>query len=139
MFQAKELLEQSQPSMFVDRKLGSNYDSAELEERVQIALLCTMYRPWHHPKMSEIVKMLEGGDEVVEKWKAMKNIEEPNPDWSSEFLCIGLNYYKDQCNSIELEAIELSGACAHVCVCARVCACVCCVCVLWGYVHNNQF
>jgi len=69
----------------------------------------------------------------------MKNIEEPNPDWSSEFLCIGLNYYKDQCNSIELEAIELSGACAHVCVCARVCACVCCVCVLWGYVHNNQF
>ena len=106
---------------------------------VQIALLCTMYRPWHHPKMCKIVKMLEGRDEVAKKWKAMKNIEEQNPDWSSEFVCIGLNYYKDQCNSIELEAIELSGACAHVCVCARVCACVCCVCVLWGYVHNNQF
>ena len=87
MFQAKELLEQSQLSMFVDRKLGSNYDSAELEELVQIALLCTMYRPCHRPKMSEIVKMLEGGDGgVAEKWEAVKNIEHPNPDWSSEFV-----------------------------------------------------
>ena len=60
-------LEQSQLSMFVDRKLGSNYDSAELEEMVQIALLCTMYSPCYRPKMSEIVKMLEGGDGVAEK------------------------------------------------------------------------
>ena len=80
MFQAKELLEQSQLSMFVDRKLGSNYDSAELEELVQIALLYTMYRPCHRPNMSKIVKMLEGGDGVVEKWEAMKNIKEPNLD-----------------------------------------------------------
>jgi hypothetical protein len=35
--------------------------------------------------MSEIVKMLEG-DGIVEKWEAMKNIEEPNPDWPSEFV-----------------------------------------------------
>jgi len=114
----------------VDQKLRSNYDSAELEEMVQIALLCTMYRPCHHPKMSEIVKMLEGGDEVAEKWKAMKNIEEPNPDWSSEFVCIGLNYYKDQCNSIELEAIKLLGACVHICVCVHMCVFVCCVCIV---------
>jgi hypothetical protein len=65
--------------------LSSNYDSAELEEMVQIALLYTMYRPYHRPKMSEIVKMLEGGDGVAEKWEAMKNIEDPNPDWSLEF------------------------------------------------------
>ena len=79
MFQAKELLEQYHLRLFVEQKLRSNYDSAELE-MVQIALLCTMYKPCHHPKMSKIVKMLEGRDEVVEKWKAMKNIEEPNPD-----------------------------------------------------------
>jgi hypothetical protein len=30
--------------------------------------------------MSEIVKMLEGGDGVAEKWETMKNIEEPYPD-----------------------------------------------------------
>jgi hypothetical protein len=51
----------------VDRKLSSNYDSAELEEMVQIALLCTINRPCHHPEMSKIVKMLEGGDGVAEK------------------------------------------------------------------------
>ena len=56
----------------MDQKLRINYDSAELEEMVQIALLCTMYRPWHHPKMSKVVKMLEGGDGVVEKWEPMK-------------------------------------------------------------------
>jgi hypothetical protein len=29
--------------------------------------------------MFEIVKMLEG-DGIAEKWEAMKNIKEPNPD-----------------------------------------------------------
>jgi hypothetical protein len=44
----------------VDQKLSSNYNNAELEEMVQIVLLCTLYRPCHRPKMFEIVKMLEG-------------------------------------------------------------------------------
>ena len=75
----------------------------------------------------------------------MKNIEELNPKWSSEFMCNGINYYEDRCNSIELQAIELLGACVHVCtracvcVCVRVCGLVCLyvVCVLWGYTCNN--
>jgi hypothetical protein len=50
LFQAKELLEQNQLSLFLDQKLSSNYDSAELEEMVQIALLCTMYRPCTVPR-----------------------------------------------------------------------------------------
>jgi hypothetical protein len=118
----------------VDQKLSSNYDIAELEEMVQIALLCTMYRPCHRPKMSEIVKMLVGGDGVVEKWEAIKNIEEPNPDWSSEFRRIGINYYEDQCNSIELQAIELSSMFVRVCVCARAQVCVH-VCVVLGTMY----
>ena len=65
MFQAKELLEQNQLSLFVDQKLRSNYDIAELVEIGQITLLCTMYRPYHRPKMSEIVKMMERGDGFV--------------------------------------------------------------------------
>jgi len=55
----------------VEQKLRSNYDSAKLE-MVQIALLCTMYRLCHRPKMSKIVKMLEGGDGVAEKLEPMK-------------------------------------------------------------------
>jgi hypothetical protein len=61
MFHDKEL-EQNRLSLFVDQKLSSNYDIAELEEMVQIALLYTMYRPCYRPKISEIVKMLKGGD-----------------------------------------------------------------------------
>jgi hypothetical protein len=131
LFQAKELLEQNQLSLFVDQKLSSNYDSAELEEMVQIALLCSMYRPCHCPKMSEIVRILEGGDGVAEKWEAMKNIEKPNPDWSLEFMWIGINYYENQCNSIELQAIELSGVCVH----AGECACMCVRALACGCVH----
>jgi hypothetical protein len=79
--------------------------------------------------MSEIVKMLEGRNGVAEKWEAMKKIEEPNPDWSLKFVWIGINYYEDQCNSLELQGIELSGVCVRVCV--RTCVCVMC-CVCWG-------
>jgi hypothetical protein len=42
LFQAKERLEQNRLSLFMDQKLSSNYDNAELEEIVQIALLCSM-------------------------------------------------------------------------------------------------
>jgi hypothetical protein len=51
----------------VDQKLRSNYISAELDETVQFALLCIMYKPCLRPKMFEIVEMLEGGDGVAEK------------------------------------------------------------------------
>ncbi|WVZ96738.1 hypothetical protein U9M48_042339, partial [Paspalum notatum var. saurae] len=105
---AKERLEQKQLNSFVDKKLRNNYNGAELEEMVQIALLCTMYYPDHRPKISEVVAMLEGGGEVAVKWEAMKNVEDLNPN-SSEILFGPINYDEDQCNSIELQSIELSG------------------------------
>ena len=45
-----------------------------------------------------------------------------------------LVYDEDQCNSIKLQAIELSGACVSVCVCVCVCVCVfvCVLCVCCG-------
>ena len=112
----------------MDQKLRSNHDSAELEEMVQIVLLCIVYIPCHHPKLSKIVKMLEGGDGVEKKWEAIKNIEEPNPNWSSELVCISINYYEDQCNSIELQAIELLVTCVCACVFVYVCVCICVCC-----------
>ncbi|XP_072148442.1 protein NSP-INTERACTING KINASE 3-like [Setaria viridis] len=105
---ARELLEQNQLSSFVDMKIRNNYDCVELEEMVQIALLCTMYKPEHRPKMSEVVRMLEGGDGVAEKWEAMKDVEEPDPD-SPGYLFPVLDYDADQSSSIALQAIELSG------------------------------
>ncbi|PAN17495.1 hypothetical protein PAHAL_3G135900 [Panicum hallii] len=102
---AKELLEQNQLSSFADKKLRNNYDSVELEEMVQIALLCTMYSPKDRPRMSEVVAMLEG-DGVAEKWEAVKNVEEPNPE---DLKYRAINYDEDQCSSTELQAVELSG------------------------------
>nr|GLL34300.1 probable LRR receptor-like serine/threonine-protein kinase At2g23950 [Ipomoea trifida] len=64
----------------VDRELGINYDRIEVGEMLQVAILCTQYLPAQRPKMSEVVRMLEG-DGLAEKWAASHNcnsIKAPN-------------------------------------------------------------
>ncbi|GJM94744.1 hypothetical protein PR202_ga11419 [Eleusine coracana subsp. coracana] len=107
-FQAKELLKQNQLSTFVDKRLKDEYDSAELEEIVQIAMLCTMYYPCHRPMMSEVVRMLEDGDGVAEKWEALKDVEQPKSP-PLELLLYAICCDSDQYSSAELQASELSG------------------------------
>ena len=58
--------------MLVDKELGINYDRIEVGEMLQVALLCTQYLPAHRPKMSEVVRMLEG-DGLADKWAASHN------------------------------------------------------------------
>ena len=109
MLHAKELLEEDQLSSFLDKKLGNDYDNAELEEMVQIALLCTVYSPAHRPRMCEVVRMLEGDGTVAERWQGLKNVTMPVPG-SPEVVLPPTDYSgEDECNSEELEAIELSG------------------------------
>ncbi|RAL46775.1 hypothetical protein DM860_005054 [Cuscuta australis] len=60
----------------VDKGLGNKYNEIEVDEMVRVALLCTQYVPGHRPKMSEVVRMLEG-DGVAECWEASQKIE-PN-------------------------------------------------------------
>ena len=60
--------------MLVDKDLKANYDKIELEEMVQVALLCTQYLPSQRPKMSEVVWMLEGNG-LAEKWEATQRAE----------------------------------------------------------------
>jgi serine/threonine protein kinase len=55
--------------LLVDRDLGPHYDRIEVAEVVQVALLCTQFQPSHRPRMSEVVRMLEG-DGLAEKWEA---------------------------------------------------------------------
>ncbi|KAK3121823.1 hypothetical protein QOZ80_8BG0661380 [Eleusine coracana subsp. coracana] len=55
--------------LLVDQDLGPYYDRIEVAEMVQVALLCTQFQPSHRPKMSEVVRMLEG-DGLAEKWEA---------------------------------------------------------------------
>ncbi|KAE8779844.1 protein NSP-INTERACTING KINASE 3 [Hordeum vulgare] len=65
-FNVKKLHQEKQLNMMVDKDLGSNYDRVELEEMVQVALMCTRYYPSHRPRMSEVIRMLEG-DGLAEK------------------------------------------------------------------------
>ncbi|KAH7846507.1 hypothetical protein Vadar_014760 [Vaccinium darrowii] len=104
--QEKKLDEKKLDSL-VDKDLKNNYDRIELEEIVQVALLCTQYLPGLRPKMSEVVRMLEG-DGLAERWEASQRVE------SSKYKSYDLSSserYSDLTNdsSLLVQAIELSG------------------------------
>uniref|UniRef100_A0A0D9Y3V7 Protein kinase domain-containing protein n=1 Tax=Oryza glumipatula TaxID=40148 RepID=A0A0D9Y3V7_9ORYZ len=103
----KKLHQEKQLSMMVDKDLGSNYDRVELEEMVQVALLCTQYYPSHRPRMSEVIRMLEG-DGLAEKWEASQNVDTPK-SVSSELLPPKFMDFAADESSLGLEAMELSG------------------------------
>ncbi|KAH6798655.1 NSP-interacting kinase 2 [Perilla frutescens var. frutescens] len=93
--------------MLVDKDLKSQYDRIELEEMVQVALLCTQYLPLHRPKMSEVVRMLEG-DGLAEKWEASQRAESTRCR-ANEFS--SSERYSDLTDdsSLLVQAMELSG------------------------------
>lgn len=53
--------------MLVDPDVQSNYVEVEVEQLIQVALLCTEGSPMDRPKMSEVVRMLKG-DGLAERW-----------------------------------------------------------------------
>ncbi|XP_048501519.1 protein NSP-INTERACTING KINASE 1-like [Beta vulgaris subsp. vulgaris] len=70
----KKINQEKNLEMLVDKDLKNNYDSIELEEIVQVALLCTQFLPNQRPRMSEVVRMLEG-DGLAEKWEASQRAD----------------------------------------------------------------
>ncbi|KAF5950422.1 hypothetical protein HYC85_012415, partial [Camellia sinensis] len=70
----KKIHQEKKLDALVDKDLKNNYDRIGLEEMVQVALLCTQYLPSHRPKMSEVVRMLEG-DGLAEKWDASQRVD----------------------------------------------------------------
>ncbi|CAA3020324.1 NSP-INTERACTING KINASE 3 [Olea europaea subsp. europaea] len=102
----KKLHKDGKLNLMVDKDLKNNFDKVELEEIVQVALLCTQFNPTHRPKMSEVLRMLEG-DGLVEKWDSCQTVDTPRyPDYEnhpqkySEFI---------EESSLVVEAMELSG------------------------------
>lgn len=91
--------------MLVDPDLQKNYVEVEVEQLIQVALLCTQSSPMDRPKMSEVVRMLEG-DGLAERWDECQKLEvlsrevELEPHASSDWIV----------DSTEnLHAVELSG------------------------------
>jgi len=78
LVQVKKVHQEKKLDLLVDRDIGDNYDRIEVGEMVQVALLCTQYLPSRRPKMSEVVRMLEG-DGLADKWEA-SNKAQPNCD-----------------------------------------------------------
>ncbi|OIV96209.1 hypothetical protein TanjilG_14886 [Lupinus angustifolius] len=86
----KGLLKDKKLEVLVDADLQGNYDDDEVEQLIQVALLCTQGSPVERPKMSEVVRMLEG-DGLAEKWEQWQkeetfrqdfnHIHHPNANW----------------------------------------------------------
>jgi len=58
----------------VDKNLNENYDEQEVETIIQVALLCTQASPEDRPRMSEVVRMLEG-EGLTERWEEWQHVE----------------------------------------------------------------
>jgi hypothetical protein len=103
----KKIHQEKKLELLVDKDLKNNYDPIELDETVQVALLCTQNLPSHRPKMSEVVRMLEG-DGLAEKWEASQRAEATRTrtiEFSSS------ERYSDLTDdsSLLVQAMELSG------------------------------
>ncbi|XP_062225817.1 LRR receptor kinase SERK2 isoform X1 [Phragmites australis] len=70
----KGLLKEKKLEMLVDPDLQGSYMDREVESLIQVALLCTQGSPMDRPKMSEVVRMLEG-DGLAERWEEWQKVE----------------------------------------------------------------
>ncbi|CAD5329834.1 unnamed protein product [Arabidopsis thaliana] len=70
----KGLLKEKKLEALVDVDLQGNYKDEEVEQLIQVALLCTQSSPMERPKMSEVVRMLEG-DGLAERWEEWQKEE----------------------------------------------------------------
>ncbi|XP_042498534.1 somatic embryogenesis receptor kinase 1-like [Macadamia integrifolia] len=101
----KGLLKEKKLDMLVDPDLQNNYAEAEVEQLIQVALLCTQGSPMDRPKMSEVVRMLEG-DGLAERWEEWQKVEvvgqevELAPHWNSLWIVSSTD---------NQHAVELSG------------------------------
>ncbi|KAF6163336.1 hypothetical protein GIB67_025200 [Kingdonia uniflora] len=102
----KKLHQDGKLDLMVDKDLKNNLDLVELEEMVQVALLCTQFHPLHSPKMSEVMRMLEGDDGLAEKWEASQKIETPK---YRSYENLPQRYSNLEESSLVVEAMELSG------------------------------
>ncbi|KAK8691600.1 hypothetical protein V6N13_075104 [Hibiscus sabdariffa] len=103
----RKIHQEKKLELLVDKDLKNNYDRVEVEEMVRVALLCIQYHPSQRPKMSEVVRMLEG-DGLAEKWEASQR-DEPTTSGANEFS--PSERYSDLTDdsSLFVPAMELSG------------------------------
>ncbi|CAH8262167.1 unnamed protein product [Arabidopsis lyrata] len=77
----KEVLKEKKLDRLVDAELEGKYVETEVEQLIQMALLCTQSSAMERPKMSEVVRMLEG-DGLAERWEDWQKEEMPIHDFN---------------------------------------------------------
>ncbi|KAL6571864.1 Protein NSP-INTERACTING KINASE 3 [Orobanche hederae] len=103
----KKLHQEGKLNLMVDKDLKNELDRIDIEEMVQVALLCTQFNPSHRPKMSGVLRMLEG-DSSSEKWEQSQSAVPPRYYRSFEHPPPRYADYIEE-SSIAVEAMELSG------------------------------
>ncbi|CAK9194246.1 unnamed protein product [Sphagnum troendelagicum] len=102
----KKLQAEKRLDLLVDIDLKTDYNSLELEEMVQVALLCTQVLPAERPKMLDVVRMLEG-DGLAERWEQWREVESRR---TQEAVALPNRYCElVEDSSWDIEAIQLSG------------------------------
>ncbi|CAK9875115.1 unnamed protein product [Sphagnum jensenii] len=102
----KKLQAEKRLDLLVDIDLKTDYNPLELEEMVQVALLCTQVLPAERPKMLDVVRMLEG-DGLAERWEQWREVESRR---CQEALALPNRYCElVEDSSWDIEAIQLSG------------------------------
>ncbi|KAK9077129.1 hypothetical protein SSX86_005465 [Deinandra increscens subsp. villosa] len=81
----KGLLADKKLEMLVDTDLEGNYVNGGVEKLIQIALLCTQVTPLDRPRMSEVVKMLEG-EGLTNRWEEWKEKGIPRQEFSNNHI-----------------------------------------------------
>ncbi|KAG0470759.1 hypothetical protein HPP92_017459 [Vanilla planifolia] len=116
---ARKMQQESRLHLLVDRNVGKGFERMEAMEMVQVALLCAENIPARRPRMSEVLRMLEG-DGLAEKWQASNQLEqlqdaeteerfeEPSHDCML-FVVDGTNGSRIGRSREEVQEMELSG------------------------------
>ncbi|XVE89940.1 hypothetical protein DITRI_Ditri20bG0036500 [Diplodiscus trichospermus] len=81
----KGLLKGRRLETLVDPHLQGNYVKQEVEQLIQVALLCTQDSPMERPKMSQVLRMLEG-DGLAERWEEWQKKEMLHHDFNHSNL-----------------------------------------------------
>ncbi|KAK7306515.1 hypothetical protein VNO77_44462 [Canavalia gladiata] len=101
------LFDEKRLEVLVDRDLRGCFDPVELEKAVELSLQCTQSLPTLRPKMSEVLKILEG----LVGLSVRPEESQGEPNLYNERTCSFSQNYSDvhEEPSFIIEAIELSG------------------------------
>ena len=107
----KGLLNEKKLETLVDADMKGEYIDEEVEQLIQVALLCTQGTPTERPKMSEVVRMLEG-DGLADRWEEWQTEEifrqEYNHNYhQNDWIIADVNAIPDSTPNLRPE--ELSG------------------------------